>query len=323
MACADGRAAAYSRALAETPLYGLLKIAIHAPLAHRVCWFCGVMPPHAALGAAQRADYLDCLASDIALAAKALKGHGRVAAVDFNAGGPLTMTATEIGAVLDAIEAELGLTDQAGLSVEFDAMTLPPSDAMRLLDIGFSRFTFTVTRDVLSEADLETLGTAMQKVRSAGGIDVGVASCADIPARSGLEAASLPHKLVRLAPDRIVVHRNADRPCWFSLTGGARPLAPASRPEEAPIRAAGYIEAAAAVFTRGDDLLKRRAVADAGLKKATLGFGAGACANIRGRQFRKARDVVRYCGLVEAGLQPVDVASPEAILGMAADADPL
>lgn len=308
-------AAAYAAALRAIPLYQLLKIDVHPAVAHRACWFCGAFPVPPPKGPAQRAEYLDCLAADLALTARHLNGRGRPAVVAFGAGAPAPLSPVEVGAVLDAIEAELGLTDLTAVGYEIADASLAASDAAAMVAVGVSRFTVFASGPpsaLAGAADFDALEAQVTALRDAGAADVGVAFCIDQPHRAPGDAAAFAALVASLGPDRIVAHRSADRQAVDPSLAAVAPPRFQPLPERAVhgFRATGYAEIAGGVFVRPERALERAAHLDARLDRARLGFGAGSLSRLSGVLFRKTRDAARYCSLAEAGRAPLDHVAP-------------
>ncbi|MBY0421548.1 MAG: radical SAM protein [Parvularculaceae bacterium] len=302
-------ARALEAALSSMPLYALVQANVHPSLAHRGCWFCGCVPPQPRMGREQKAEYLDCVAAEIAILSNLLNGHGRLAGVAFGAGAPAALTPDDIVAVLDAIEISLGLTDLTCVTVEMTLEMIRRSDMRALVASGVRRFTLFAESQMAENVTFDAIEDAMVALRDAAAEDVGVAYIADLPARSAVEAADHAERLLALGPDRLVAHRLGDRVAVDPAFAGVAPPTVTGLPQGSleAVQAAGLAPAAAGVFVRPERRLERAAALDARLVASQIGVGAGALGRLGGRLFRNARRLDLYSGIVEFGMPPVEL----------------
>lgn len=302
----------FESALRSVPLYALLAATVHPSLAHRACWLCGCLPPGPPLGAAQKDEYLDCVAAEIAILADRLNGRGRLASVAFGAGAPTPLSADEIAAVLDMIEDALGLTDLTSIAVEMTPEMVCLADMRGLVALGVTRFTVFAESAAPGGVAFNVIEDAVGALRDAAADDVGLAYIADLPARSSAEAVDQAERLLALGPDRLVLHRLADRisrdPAFVGIAPPLHRAAPF--PAADRFRAAGFVEAPQGVFVKAEQKLDRAASLDARLAGAQIGLGAGGLGRLGTRLFRNVRRLDVYAGVLDLGLSPVELAAP-------------
>lgn len=292
----------FEAALGATPLYALLRLDIHASLAHRACRFCGCLSPTPAIDLALRRRYLGAVARQMAAAARRLNGCGQTASIEFGAGAPFALRAQEIAECLDTIESELGLTNMARIGIELLPEDADPALIESLCALGVTAVTlFAVDRFDLADckdARFEQLEAAVGTMRAAGIDDLGVAYFTDLPAAAS--AGRRADRIASLAPDRISAHSMSDR---IRIDPAFRAVRePPRRPDRVAeaFQEAGYRPIAPGRFVRPERRLEAAAALDRRLSQATIGFGVGALSHIGGSDFRNPHRLGSYVAAVEA-----------------------
>ena len=117
----------YSEKLRAVELYEPLSIYVHIPFCRQLCWYCGCNMRVENSYDRIRA-YVDALLDEICMVGGVVGGRGRIANVHFGGGTPNTLVADDLACILDAIERELGLTDDARLAIELDPRLIRKGD---------------------------------------------------------------------------------------------------------------------------------------------------------------------------------------------------
>lgn len=306
-------ARAFHEALAAVPQYALLRIDIHPSLSQRACWFCGCLPPRPQTERDLERRYIKAMRNEIAAAGRALNGSGQTASVVFGAGAPFGFGPDAVAFALDAVEAEIGLTNMARLSVELLAEDVRAADIAALAGLGVGAVTVfgaeTHPSGLSEEAAFERLESAIGVLRAAEIDDVGIAFFVDLPSRSPTALGEAADRILCLGPDRIHAFAFGDRvrldPAFRSV-----PTPPQRLGRLTPrIIASGYSLAGPGVFVRPERRLEVAAALEARLTASTLGFGAGALSHLRGRDFRNLRKTDAYLAAAEHAGSPVELSA--------------
>jgi coproporphyrinogen III oxidase-like Fe-S oxidoreductase len=304
----------FEDALATAALYALLRLDLHPSMAQRACWLCGCLPASPDLASVERRRYLGALKQEIGAVAERLEGCGQTASVVFGVGAPITFEPDEIADVLDVVEAALGLTNMARITVETTPETTTTARANALVSLGVGRVTLfdveTPRRSVVPEVWFEGLECAVGVLREADIDDIGIAFFADLPASVEYDRREIAARLLSLGPDRIHAHSLGDR---VRLDPGFRSVRlPPNKMDGVArqIRAAGYGQVAPGVFTKPERRLEVAAAVDARLTSSTLGFGAGALSHFGGMDFRNLRSIDAYVAAAHGSGLAVELIAP-------------
>lgn len=307
----------FVEALSTASLYKLLRLDIHPSMALRACWLCGCLPVAPAPAAVDRRSYLNALSDEIGSVAERLQGRGQTASIVFGAGSPITFEPAEMAFILDVVEAALGLTNMARITVEMTPETTTSARAKSLTSLGVGRVTlFDVDsrkRILDPEVWFEGLESSVGALREAEVDDIGIAFFADLPSRLEHDRRDIAARILALGPDRIHAHSLGDR---VRLDPGFRDVCPPAKGTEGvarQIRAAGYGQVAQGVFTKPERRLEVAAALDARLASSTLGFGAGALTHFGGMDFRNLRSINAYVDAAKGSGLAVDLIAPASV----------
>ena len=115
---------------------------VHVPFCATRCGYCDFNTYTATelAGGASRESYAGLAIDEIRLAGKVLAGHaGPVQTVFFGGGTPTLLPPGDLAAILSAIDAELGLADQAEVTAEANPETVDQAVFEQLRAAGFTR----------------------------------------------------------------------------------------------------------------------------------------------------------------------------------------
>ncbi|MFT4010807.1 MAG: radical SAM family heme chaperone HemW [Nocardioidaceae bacterium] len=161
------------RGLGERP-FGVY---VHVPFCSVRCGYCDFNTYTAAElgGGASRAGYADQAIAEVRLARRVLGTRVPVETVFFGGGTPTLLSPADLTRVLAAIDAELGLADDAEVTTESNPDSVTADDLKRLRDGGFDRISFGmqssvphVLRVLDRTHDPERVPLAVQWAREAG-----------------------------------------------------------------------------------------------------------------------------------------------------------
>ena len=208
----------YGRALSAIGLYESLSVYIHIPFCAQLCWYCGcnmrvenrysrVMP------------YVLSLEDEIRMVGGLLGGRGRPVSLHFGGGTPNFLTPADIARILDAIEMELGLTDDARLAIELDPRLVRNGDIASLAELGFSRISLgvqdfdpQVQRAINRVQSFEMIENCVGMARAAGINDLSFDILYGLPHQTEASFAETMEKAISLSPDRLSVFGYAHLP---------------------------------------------------------------------------------------------------------------
>lgn len=205
----------------EVGLYTPISLYVHVPFCRQLCWYCGCSM-HVENYYSRALDYVDALISEIALHASFLKGRGRPVSVHFGGGTPNYLMGEDVARILAAIEAQLGLTDSATLSIELDPRLLRPQDIDQFAALGFSRFSLgiqdfdpAVQAAINRLQGLELVEACVSEIRAAGVDDLSFDILYGLPRQSVASFGDTIDKVIALGPDRVAVFGYAHLPAAF------------------------------------------------------------------------------------------------------------
>lgn len=313
----------------DVDLYAPISIYVHVPFCRQLCWYCGCSM-RVENYYSRALDYVDAVVAEIAMHASALEGRGRPASVHFGGGTPNYLRSEDIGRILNAIEEQLGLTDNAHLSIELDPRILRRQDIEAFAALGFGRFSLGVQDfdlDVQTAINriqgYELVEACVGEIRATGVNDMSFDILYGLPRQTLNTFAETLDKVIALSPDRVAVFGYAHLPSAFSRQRmiDERSLPnPALRAEMAELADQRLVDAG---FRRiGFDHYAKPANALAGAAAAgrikrnfqgfaddpsptILGVGASAISFIDGLYAQNEKNVGAYIGRVRRGESPV------------------
>jgi oxygen-independent coproporphyrinogen-3 oxidase len=313
----------------ELDLYAPISLYVHLPFCRQLCWYCGCamrVENHYS----RALEYVEALIGEIALLARSLEGRGRTTCVHFGGGTPNYLEEGDIGRILSAIEAQLGLTDDARLAIELDPRLLARGDVERFVALGFGRISLgvqdfdpDVQAAINRRQSYELVEARVSDIRAAGIDDLSFDILYGLPRQTPTGFEETLEKVVALSPDRVCVFGDAPLPERFArrrMTAAADLPDGAARAEcaEAADRrlvAAGYRRVGFDHYARPGTALARAAAAGRlrrdfqGFTEAgaavVLGLGASAVSFIDGLYAQNEKDVGRYVARLKRGLSPV------------------
>lgn len=317
-------AADYEDRLRAVDLYDPLSIYIHIPFCKQLCWFCGCtmrVENHRR----RVSGYVDALAAEIGLVARALGGRGRPGSVHFGGGTPNFLSVEEIAAVLETVESELGLTDDARLAIELDPRLIRDNDITGLADLGFARmslgvqdFDSSVQAAINRVQSFELIESVVGEMRRNGVEDVAFDLLYGLPKQTLPGFSATLEKAVALCPDRIAIFGYAHLP-------DALPRQRLIREEDLPdeqlradlafladraLLAAGYRRIGFDHYARPGNRLARAAIEGRVRRNfqgftedaaaATIGIGASAISRIGDLYAQNEKRPIEYCARIAA-----------------------
>lgn len=208
----------YGKALSSIGLYEALSVYIHIPFCAQLCWYCGcnmrvenrydrVMP------------YVMSLQDEIRMVGGQLGGRGRPISLHFGGGTPNFLLSSDIAQILDSIEMELGLTDDARLAIELDPRLVREGDIASLADLGFSRISLgiqdfdpKVQKAINRIQSYEMIENCVGLAREAGINDLSFDILYGLPHQTQTSFATTVAKAISLSPDRLAIFGYAHLP---------------------------------------------------------------------------------------------------------------
>lgn len=318
----------YTGKLKAVGLYDPLSIYVHIPFCKQLCWYCGCNMrvensyPRALY-------YIDALLDEIRIAGGFLGGNGRPVNVHFGGGTPNFLRADDIGRILNAIELELGLTDDARLAIELDPRLVREGDIDRLAAQGFGRMSLGVqdlNLDVQNAVNrvqsYELIEGCVSDMRQAGVNDVSFDILYGLPKQTLKGFEETLTKCLALSPDRFSVFGYAHLPAALSrqrmidesdLPDGSL-RAELSMLADAMIISAGYQRVGFDHYAKPDNLIamatrqKRLRRNFQGftddIAETTLGFGTSAISFVNGLYAQNHKDIRSYSDAVKSRRLP-------------------
>ena len=322
-------AEAYAARLGEIGLYAPLSIYVHVPFCRTQCWYCGCNMR--VENSYERAlDYVRALVDEIRIVGGFLGGRGRPVALHFGGGTPNYLLTEDLEKILDAVEMELGLTDDARLAIEIDPRLVGERDFLRLAELGFSRvsigvqdFDTDVQAAINRVTDFETVERCVSAARDAGIDDISFDLLYGLPKQTPRSFRDTLEKAVALGPERMAVFGYAHLP---KALPRQQLIHEADLPD-ADMRAAlvmmadeflvdvGYAPVGFDHYARPGNALAEAARAGR-LKRnfqgftddaaeATIGLGASAVGFVSGLYVQNEKDIADYKAALAAGRLPI------------------
>ena len=302
-----------------------LGIYVHVPFCPRRCSYCDFFVVAGAAPELERR-LARALVGDLLLAAEHGLAGRAADTLYFGGGTPSRLTAAEVGAILTAARRSFNWHDAAEVTLEANPERLTPEHLGALRAAGVNRLSLGV--QTLDGATLRSLGrlhgeeevhAAARAARAAGFDNLSFDLICGLP---GLEAGRWARDLERLvgehAPEHVSVYTlemDKQMPLRREVEAG-RVRLPA---DEETMTA---FESAARLLERLDyERYEVSSFARPGFRSAHnlkywtdapfLGIGPSAWSYLDGRRLRRAADVERYLGAVEAGEIPGEAADED------------
>lgn len=163
--------------------------------------------------------YVSSLRDEISMVGGLLGGRGRPVSLHFGGGTPNFLVSDDIAQILDAIEMELGLTDDARLAIELDPRLVREGDIAKLADLGFSRISLgvqdfdpQVQKAINRVQSFEMIENCVGLAREAGINDLSFDILYGLPHQTETSFATTIDKAISLSPDRLSVFGYAHLP---------------------------------------------------------------------------------------------------------------
>lgn len=319
----------YAAKLKAVDLYDPLSIYVHVPFCKKLCWYCGCNMRvennyDRALG------YLDALIDEIRMTGGFLGGAGRLASIHFGGGTPNFFSPDDLGRILNAIELELGLTDDARLAIEIDPRLAVRDDIAALAELGFSRMSLgvqdidTAVQQAINRVQsYEMIEACVSAMREAGVNDISFDLLYGLPKQTARGFASTLAKTIALGPDRVSVFGYAHLP---SAIPRQRLIRTHDLPDESlrqelaalaedMLTSAGYQSIgfdhyakphnSLAIAARGNRLRRNFQGFTDEIAETMIGFGATAISFVDGLYAQNEKDVRAYCDAIANRRLPV------------------
>jgi len=314
---------------AEIDLYAPISLYVHVPFCRQLCWYCGCSM-RVENYYSRALDYVDALIREIAMHAAALNGRGRPASVHFGGGTPNYLKCEDVERILSAIEAQLGLTDSAHLSIELDPRMLRREDIDRFAAIGFNRFSLGVqdfdpaVQEAINRLQgFDLVEACVGEIRAAGIDDLSFDILYGLPRQTLTSFGDTLDKVTALGPDRVSVFGYAHLPAAFprqrlieeSTLPGAEARAGMAELADRKLRAAGFRRIGFDHYAKPGNSLTR-AASSGRLKRNFQGFaddpsptiiavGASAISFVDGLYAQNEKNVGAYVERIRRGESPV------------------
>lgn len=208
----------YAGKLRAVTLYEPLSLYVHVPFCAQLCWYCGCNMK-VENNYSRAVGYVESLVREIQRVGAALGGKGRPATVHFGGGTPNYLRAEELRAILQAIENEIGLTDDVPLAIELDPRLIREGDIDCLASLGFSRMSLgvqdfdpAVHQAINRLQSFEMVERCVGAIRTAGIDDLSFDILYGLPKQSAAGFAETMDKVAALSPDRVAVFGYAHLP---------------------------------------------------------------------------------------------------------------
>ena len=256
-----------------------LSLYVHLPFCDTVCYYCGcnkvVTRNHGRVG-----DYLQALAAEAALAARALQGDAAprtlpIEQLHLGGGTPTFLSSDELTQLMDLLSARFPLAPGAEVGIEVDPRSTAPDKVRTLATLGFNRmsvgvqdFDDEVQRAVNRVQSFALTAATLEAARAAGFRSINLDLIYGLPRQTRESFARTLDQVLALEPDRIALYHYAHLPERFKPQ---RRIAAAELPSSEVkavimfdaierLTAAGYRYIGMDHFARGDDDLARAQV---------------------------------------------------------------
>ena len=315
--------------LDEVDLYEALSLYVHIPFCRQLCWYCGCNMRVENYYDRARA-YVGALVEEIALCGRVLNGRGSPTTVHFGGGTPNYLLCEDLGAILAAIEREIGLTDSVDLAIELDPRLLRENDADQLAALGFNRFSFgvqdfdpEVQKAINRLQDFDLIEACVSDVRMAGVRDLSFDILYGLPKQTEKSFSATMDQAISLSPDRVSVFGYAHLPELLArqrmidaptLPGPSLRADLAALADEKLI-GAGYLRIGFDHYAKPDNALAK-AAREGRLRRnfqgftddaaaSLIGFGASAVSFVDGLYAQNEKSIGDYIARVRSGEPPI------------------
>lgn len=207
------------RALAQVGERGApISLYVHLPFCRELCWYCGC---NVVVSRDRRraAPYVDTLATEAVLLARALGTPPPVAELCLGGGSPNFLEPADLQRLLAALERYLPLTADARRSVELDPRDASVAQLDVLRDHGFRSLSVGVqdfhpaVQDVIHRhQSFEQTAGLLRAARARGWNDLNVDMVYGLPRQTMETFESTLDRVIELAPDRIALFGYAHLP---------------------------------------------------------------------------------------------------------------
>ncbi len=273
--------------------------------------------------------YVDAVLDEIRIVSRYLRGAGRPMTVHFGGGTPNYLEADDLERILNTIEIELGLTDDALLAIELDPRLIRKDDVPRLAALGFTRMSLGVQdlnpgvqKAINRIQSVELIENCVSAMRKSGIQDISFDILYGLPKQTPQNFAATIENVIALGPDRLSVFGYAhlpsalprqrmindqDLPCQ-SMRRDLAALA------DDALVSAGYVRIGFDHYAKPDNPL---AIADRegrlkrnfqgftdDIANASIGIGASAISFINGLYIQNEKDIRHYCSAVSSQQLP-------------------
>ena len=208
----------YAEKLRSVGQYEPLSIYVHIPYCRQLCWYCGCNM-RVENNYQRIRNYVTALLDEIRMVGGVVGGKGRIANVHFGGGTPNILVADDLASILDAIEGEFGLTDDAQLAIELDPRLLRKGDVRWLADLGFHRmslgvqdFDIGVQWAINRVQRFDMVASCVRDMRDAGVNDISFDLLYGLPKQSLESFGDTIDKAISLSPDRMAIFGYAHLP---------------------------------------------------------------------------------------------------------------
>ena len=215
-------AALYVEKLKAVDLYEPLSVYVHIPFCRQLCWYCGCNM-RVENNYDRVRSYVDALLDEIRLVGAEMGGKGRIASVHFGGGTPNILVADDLACILDGIEREFGLTDDASLAIELDPRLVRRGDIQWLAEIGFQRmslgvqdFDVSVQWAINRLQRFDMVADCVKDMRAAGVGDISFDLLYGLPKQTLENFGDTIDRAISLSPDRMAVFGYAHLPSQIS-----------------------------------------------------------------------------------------------------------
>lgn len=118
-----------------------VSVYVHIPYCHEICWYCGCNT--GAIGRQDRLDaYVEALEAEIDTVAARLSGH--MVSLHFGGGTPNSLSADQIGTIVQRLGQRFGRSSTTGIAIELDPRHSDADGVAALAQVGVTRISLGV-----------------------------------------------------------------------------------------------------------------------------------------------------------------------------------
>lgn len=217
-----GALAHRARELAPPPL----SLYVHLPFCDTVCYYCGCNKV-VTRNRGRVVDYLQALAAEADLVARALQRDGQAAALrveqlHLGGGTPTFLSVEELVQLMDLLTARFPFASDGEIGIEVDPRSTPPDKVQMLAALGFNRmsvgvqdFDDAVQRAVNRIQSFAMTAATLDAARRTGFRSVNLDLIYGLPLQTRASFARTLEQVLALAPDRIALYHYAHLPERF------------------------------------------------------------------------------------------------------------